>query len=112
MRLRFTIRDLLWLTVVVAVCVAWWLSSADNQRLQADIQSLRKELTLLRSKPVATIVQYVPIGSTQLNRSGRVSIRDESVERAMQADRLRDRQRSLFSPHKPPVDSLDSRADR
>jgi hypothetical protein len=24
MKLRFTIRDLLWLAVVVAVCVAWW----------------------------------------------------------------------------------------
>ena len=25
MRLRFTIRDLLWLTALVAVCVAWWV---------------------------------------------------------------------------------------
>jgi hypothetical protein len=25
MRFRFTIRDLLWLTVVVALCVAWYL---------------------------------------------------------------------------------------
>jgi hypothetical protein len=24
MRLRFTIRDLLWLIVVVAICAAWW----------------------------------------------------------------------------------------
>jgi hypothetical protein len=23
--LRFTIRDVLWLTVVVALCCAWWL---------------------------------------------------------------------------------------
>ena len=29
MRLRFTIRDLLWLTVVAAVLAAWWL---DHQR--------------------------------------------------------------------------------
>jgi len=27
MRLRFTIRDLLWLTLVVAMGVAWWVSS-------------------------------------------------------------------------------------
>jgi len=25
MPLRFTIRDLLWLTLVVALCVAWWI---------------------------------------------------------------------------------------
>jgi len=25
MRLRFTIRDLLWLTLVVALAVGWWL---------------------------------------------------------------------------------------
>jgi hypothetical protein len=32
MRLRFNIRDLLWLTVVVALAVGWWL---DYQRLTA-----------------------------------------------------------------------------
>jgi hypothetical protein len=26
MRFRFTIRDLLWLTVVVALAVGWWVS--------------------------------------------------------------------------------------
>ena len=30
MRFRFTIRDLLWLTVVAAVALAWWL---DHRRL-------------------------------------------------------------------------------
>ena len=33
MRLRFTIRDLLWLTAVAAVCMAWWL---DHRRLTAN----------------------------------------------------------------------------
>ncbi len=28
MRLRFTIRDLLWLAVVVALAVGWWLEHA------------------------------------------------------------------------------------
>ena len=34
MRLRFTIRDLLWLTVVVALAVGWWLErhSSDSWR--------------------------------------------------------------------------------
>jgi hypothetical protein len=34
MRLRFTIRDLLWLTLVVALIVGWWL---DHRRLQSQI---------------------------------------------------------------------------
>jgi hypothetical protein len=33
MRLRFAIRDLLWLTVVIALAVGWWL---DHQRLAPD----------------------------------------------------------------------------
>ena len=31
MRLRFTIRDLLWLAVVVALAVGWWV---DHKRLK------------------------------------------------------------------------------
>ena len=33
MRLHFTIRDLLWLTVVVAMGVAWWLDHRATSRL-------------------------------------------------------------------------------
>ena len=33
MRLRFSIRDLLWLTLVVAILVAWWV---DHRRIQDD----------------------------------------------------------------------------
>jgi hypothetical protein len=32
MRLRFTIRDLLWLAVVVAVCLGWWLDRGNAFR--------------------------------------------------------------------------------
>jgi hypothetical protein len=33
MRFRFTIRDLLWLTAVVALAVGWWL---DHRRLTSE----------------------------------------------------------------------------
>ncbi len=57
MRLRFSIRDLLWLTVVVALAVAWGMTLAENRRLR-DNEIL------------------IP-----------TSIRDASVEKAMQLDR-------------------------
>jgi hypothetical protein len=40
MRLRFTIRDLLWLTVVVALAVGWWL---DRARIEEKRQALKSE---------------------------------------------------------------------
>jgi hypothetical protein len=39
MHFRFTIRDLLWLTLVVAILAAWWLD-------HAGIQRQREQLTL------------------------------------------------------------------
>ena len=33
MRFRFTIRDLLWLTLVVAVLIAWWLDRSELSKL-------------------------------------------------------------------------------
>ncbi len=54
---RFTIRDLLWLTVVVALAVAWGMTLVENQRLRdSDIR--------------------IP-----------TSLRDASVEKAMQLER-------------------------
>ena len=35
MRLRFTIRDLLWLTALVAVLVAWWMDHHSMQERNA-----------------------------------------------------------------------------
>jgi len=40
---RFTIRDVLWLTVVVAVLVAWWIS---NSRQNARVRSPEARVSL------------------------------------------------------------------
>jgi hypothetical protein len=63
MRFRFTIRDLLWLTVVVALAVGWWLERT-NLRMRLDV-SLNAEVKLrarfeilgkeLTAKPVNTL---------------------------------------------------------
>jgi hypothetical protein len=41
MRLRFTIRDLLWLTVVAALAVGW---SADRDQLARKVNDLTEQL--------------------------------------------------------------------
>jgi hypothetical protein len=41
--LRFSIRDLVWLTVVVAVAVAWLLAARKNELLEAQKQKLAVE---------------------------------------------------------------------
>jgi hypothetical protein len=34
MKLRFSIRDLLWLTLVVALCVGWWIDQNSYRKVQ------------------------------------------------------------------------------
>jgi hypothetical protein len=38
MRVRFTIRDLLWLTLVVALIVGWWVDRSNLAKKLADEQ--------------------------------------------------------------------------
>jgi hypothetical protein len=38
MRLRFSIRDLLWLTALLAVCIAWWLDHRHAAAKYADLE--------------------------------------------------------------------------
>jgi hypothetical protein len=45
MRVRFTIRDLLWLTLVVALATGWWLDRSRLAGLAADVPSLRQSLS-------------------------------------------------------------------
>jgi hypothetical protein len=45
---RFTIRDVLWLTVVAALAVGWYL---EHRRQQARIDTLDQEVQLLRQTP-------------------------------------------------------------
>jgi len=47
MRFRFTIRDLLWLTLVVAMAVGWWLSYS---HCQTQINGLQESMEDWRSR--------------------------------------------------------------
>jgi cell division protein FtsB len=44
MRFRFTIRDLLWLTVVAAIGFGWWVDHGRVQAQNAEIQAKNVEL--------------------------------------------------------------------
>ena len=37
---RFTIRDVLWLMVVVAFAISWWI---DNKRIEMAVRKLEKD---------------------------------------------------------------------
>jgi hypothetical protein len=41
MRLRFNIRDLLWLTAVVALAIAWWI---DHRRLDEQVDYYQRQM--------------------------------------------------------------------
>ena len=52
MRLRFSIRDLLWLTLVVALAVGWWLDHAQSARIkdEFEMKMLEAQIKYLRLK--------------------------------------------------------------
>ena len=49
--LRFSIRDLLWLTLLAVVLVAWWTDrsrpNSDNQLMRGRTESLMEQVSLL-----------------------------------------------------------------
>jgi len=65
MRLRFTIRDLLWLTLVVALAVGWWIDRRAIQRQSAvELNALRHELIKVLVPPTASFGNSVPPQAT------------------------------------------------
>lgn len=46
--LRFAIRDVLWLTVVVALAVGWWSESRRAVRLLGENQALNRSHEMMR----------------------------------------------------------------
>jgi hypothetical protein len=57
MRFRFTIRDLLWLTLVVALGVGWWIDRRSIQRQSAtEFNALRQDFITVRDRAVSPIV--------------------------------------------------------
>jgi hypothetical protein len=56
---RFSIRDVLWLTALAAVLVAWWIQyRSDTEARQRDAQAI---LALKQQLATRTMVRVVPI---------------------------------------------------
>ena len=70
---RFSIRDVLWLTVVVALGICWWLDrvALDKERasLKAQGESLAAEQVSLKAKQRALEAQFLRMveGTDRLN---------------------------------------------
>src|SRR5262245_53082840 len=86
---RFTIRDVLWLMVVVALCAGWWVHAwslyFDHSRCQQDANSLRERITELeqeqddlrqRAIPISHRTRIAPL-CRSLNRE--LLVRDRSI---------------------------------
>jgi hypothetical protein len=73
---RFTIRDVLWLTVVVAMGVSWWI---DNKRIEKAVTKAESEQRLLRAdfEDRMTVLDEVEKGT--IPRGGMVSILSKST---------------------------------
>ena len=55
MRFRFTIRDLLWLTALVALGFGWWL---DRSKLSAELSAFKQEMQIERNE----MANYIDFG--------------------------------------------------
>ena len=44
---RFTIRDVMWLTVVVALAISWWI---DNKRIDTGVTNLENDRRLMQAE--------------------------------------------------------------
>ena len=58
MRFRFTIRDLLWLTALVALTVGWWLDKRKLESLVFQLQATDRQQERLIEELKAAIGNY------------------------------------------------------
>jgi len=88
MKLRFTIRDLLWLTLMVALCAAWWI---DRRHLVASHDKYKQNLQNLTGSFYLNNLIGNPAEATGEGWG------DEQVERAYQ-EHLKEEERERSQP--------------
>ena len=73
---RFTIRDVLWLTVVAALAAGWW---SDQDRIRRQEANLRLEAQRLRALPVRRAEAVLKIAEAELDAVEEVAQRNRSA---------------------------------
>ena len=82
MRLRFSIRDLLWLTLVAALASGWWLDHLrERQSNFVEVMKLVDRMHVPDRGPLVSLPEPP--------RSAHPKISDESVEKAMQIEAIK-----------------------
>ena len=79
---RFTIRDVLWLTVVVAVCLAWWVDRVEFTRSR-NAQAL--ELSTARTKAAALVQLLDHLIENELDPGEGITIDTRFYKRVVKA---------------------------
>ncbi len=81
---RFTIRDVLWLTVVVAIGVAWWLENRGSQPLRFTGQpfdiAISGEGYFQLSDPQSGSALYSRLGSLSIGDSSQLILKSSGTE--------------------------------
>jgi hypothetical protein len=76
--MKFSIRDLLWLTAVVALASGWW---ADRSSLRNEISKLEKEVEWLRDPPIIAVRGGILTGRKPLGkRATKIHLSPDSHE--------------------------------
>ena len=68
MRLRFTIRDLLWLTALVALAVGWWLDHHRSSKNRFQVSDGGSVLTIVDSQTDTVLTMPTDLRSLNMGR--------------------------------------------
>jgi hypothetical protein len=76
---RFTIRDLLWLTVVVAILTTWWIEQRQTSFEHAKVQAVAAEKQAAAAEKIAKLQKEVTL-QNQVARAQQSIIKARDAE--------------------------------
>src|SRR5688500_15478608 len=74
--LSFTIRDLMWVTVVVGVAFGWW---ADQDRIRRQSEALKAAAQRLQALPVRAAQTKLHVAEAELDQLNEINQRNPGV---------------------------------
>jgi hypothetical protein len=83
--MRFTIRDLLWLLVAVALAVGWW---TDQDRIRRQEENLRLEAQRIQSLPLKRAEAVLQVAKAELALAAQINQRNPGAVTESEIRRL------------------------